>query len=144
MSRRRHQPSPEQRRQVMTMAGFGIPQLEIANLVGISDRTLRTRYRRELDTGATEANLRVAQSLYNMAVRDKVPAAAIWWTKARMGWRGAGDPAGDTPLQVEFSWRDSEPAVAPAPKPAPPTIEAEPEADSASGGELTVTWAGED
>lgn len=124
------------------MAGFGIPQLEIANLVGISDRTLRTRYRRELDTGATEANLRVAQSLYNMAVRDKVPAAAIWWTKARMGWRGAGDPAGDTPLQVEFSWRDSEPAAAPAPKPAPPTtIDAT--ADEASNDGPLVTWAGE-
>jgi hypothetical protein len=75
----------------MTMAGFGIPQLEIARLINISDRTLRDRYRRELDTGATEANLRVAQSLYNMAVRDKVPSAAIWWTKASMGWKEATD-----------------------------------------------------
>lgn len=131
------------------MAGFGIPQLEIARLINISDRTLRTRYRRELDTGVTEANLRVAQSLFNMATKDKIPAAAIWWTKARMGWRGAGDPAGDMPLQVDFRWADA-PLESSASKSAreAPTIDAAAEnavtedaADEDAGGDLVV-WAG--
>lgn len=110
----KYQASEEHRRQVMTLAGFGIPQQEIARLIDISDRTLRTHYRRELDTGATEANVRVAQSLYNMAVRDKIPAAAIWWTKARMGWREpprdvivGGDE--DRPLAISYVVRAPSP-----------------------------------
>jgi hypothetical protein len=88
---RKLEPTPQQRRQVLTMTGFGIRQSEIAAVLGIDEKTLRRHFRRELDTGATEANMRVAQSLYDMAVRDKIPAAAIWWTKARMGWKSETD-----------------------------------------------------
>lgn len=134
------------------MIGLGLTQLEVANLVGVSDRTLRTRYRRELDTGVSSANLRVAQSLFNMATKGQVPSAAIWWTKARMGWKEATDlnvgGQGGGPLVYEFRWAD-------APQ-QPPTIEAqpvsdtkaEPEPDADGGasdaGPLVVTWAGED
>jgi hypothetical protein len=71
------------------MAGFGIVQPEIARLIGCSDRTLRTYYRHELDTGTTIANRAVAESLFNNAVKHNNVAAQIWWTKARMGWRSA-------------------------------------------------------
>ena len=83
----KYQPTDAQRRQVMTMAGFGITQDEISRLMEISDRTLRTHYKQELATGATEANLRVAQSLYTNATKHNNVVAQIWWTKARMGWR---------------------------------------------------------
>jgi hypothetical protein len=48
-----------------------------------------------------------------MAVRDKVSAAAIWWTKARIGWKEAQDlnVGGNTPLVVDFRWADRVPAV---------------------------------
>ena len=84
--RPKHQPTDQFRRQVKTMAGFGIHQDEIANLLDIAAKTLRLHYRRELDTGATEANVRVANSLYTMAVQDKIPSAAIFWLKVRAGW----------------------------------------------------------
>lgn len=129
------------------MAGFGIPQIEIANLVGISDRTLRDRYRRELDTGATEANLRVAQSLYTLAVKERNVAACIWWTKARMGWREQVDSntANGANTHFVFEWAASDPPVPAAPKPMPPpTIDVEPsEVSDAADTALTVTWAGE-
>jgi len=112
-------PTDAHRREVLTMTGFGITQLEIATMLGISDRSLRTHYRRELDTGATEANMRVAQSLYNMATRDKVPSAAMFWLKCRAGWREpprdvnlGGQP--DNPVAVDFQWA---PALPPAPVP---------------------------
>jgi hypothetical protein len=88
---RKLEPTPQQRRQVLTMTGFGIRQSEVAAVLGIDEKTLRLHFRHELDTGATKANMRVVQSLYDMAVRDKIPAAAIWWTKARMGWKSETD-----------------------------------------------------
>jgi hypothetical protein len=41
--------------------GFGILQNDIAQMPKIDPKTLRKHYRRELDTGATQANARVAQ-----------------------------------------------------------------------------------
>jgi hypothetical protein len=82
-----HAPTDEQRRLVKTMAGLGTPQDDIARVVDISAVTLRQHYRRELDTAMAEANVRVAQSLFNMAVNDKNTSAAIFWLKARAGWR---------------------------------------------------------
>ena len=84
---RRYEPTPDQRRTVKTMAGFGIPQEDIAGFLGIGDKTLRRHFREELDRGVTEANAKVAQSLFQMATQGKNVAAAIFWMKARAGWR---------------------------------------------------------
>jgi hypothetical protein len=86
-----YRPTPESRRQVATMAGFGIHQTEIARVLSIDAKTLRVHFRDELDTGMTQANMRVAQALYTNAVNHNNVAAQIWWTKARMGWRDATD-----------------------------------------------------
>jgi hypothetical protein len=143
--RKKYRPTDEQRRQVLTMTGFGIPQDEIATLIKCDAKTLRKYFRRELDTGATEANLRVAQSLYNLAVRDRNVAACIWWTRARMGWRGTTnvDVGGqqDNPVAIDFRWA---PALPQSPLAAdPPTIDAEDaggEDAETPGGALTVSW----
>ena len=84
---RRYEPTPEQRRTVKTMAGFGIPHTDIAPFLGIDTKTLRKHFREELDRGMTEANAKVAQSLFQMATQGKNVAAAIFWMKARAGWR---------------------------------------------------------
>jgi hypothetical protein len=86
-----YDPTPETRRQVTVMTGFGISQIEISNWLHIDVKTLRKHFRHELDTGVTEANLRVATSLFKMATSGQIPAATIWWTKARMGWKEAHD-----------------------------------------------------
>lgn len=84
-------PTEDQRRQVQTMAGFGITQAEISKLMVCDLKTLRKHYRRELDIGAATTNLAVVQSLYNNAVKNDNVAAQIWWTKARMGWKSETD-----------------------------------------------------
>ena len=81
-----HAPTDQTRQLVQMMAGCGIPQMQIAPLVGISDETLRKYYRRELDRGLIEANAKVAEALFKQAIGGDT-TAAIWWTKARMGWR---------------------------------------------------------
>ena len=82
-----HTPTEEQRRMVKVMSGFGIPQPDIASQIGIDAKTLRKHFREELDRGMTEANMRVAQSLFSMATTGGSVAAAIFWMKARAGWR---------------------------------------------------------
>ncbi len=91
-------PSKQEREAVRAMAGFGIPHEEIARVVGCAATTLRDRFREELDLGATQANVRVAQRLFNLALEGNV-SAAIFWCKARMGWRdrvelSPGPPSG--------------------------------------------------
>ncbi len=114
------QPTDGQRRQVLTMIGFGIPQEEIATALEIDKKTLYKHFRRELDTGATEANVRVAQALYTNAVKNMSVAAQIWWTKTRMGWKEAQDlniGGTNTPLNVSFRWADALPTTPPSDEP---------------------------
>ena len=80
-----HKPTDDMRKTVEAMAGYGIPQTDIGLVVGISKPTLEKHYRVELDTGAIKANSKIAESLYKQATGGNV-TAAIWWTKARMGW----------------------------------------------------------
>ena len=79
--------SEDQRRLVRVMAGFGVPRDAIAQHLEIDPKTLRKHYRHELDRGMVEANVKVAQSLFAMATQGNNVAAAIFWMKARAGWR---------------------------------------------------------
>ena len=81
------EPTEEQRRTVRAMAGYGVPQDDIATLLEIDAKTLRKHFRRELDRGAIEATAKVGQSLFRMATEGNSVAAAIFWMKARAGWR---------------------------------------------------------
>lgn len=71
------------------MAGYGIPEDDIALSLDISAPTLRKHYRRELDLGHVKANSAVAQSLYKKALADGASSvtAAIFWLKTRAGWK---------------------------------------------------------
>jgi hypothetical protein len=47
------EPSQSQRQMVQTMAGCGVPEADIAAVIGIAPKTLRKHFRQELDTGST-------------------------------------------------------------------------------------------
>ena len=68
-------------------AGFGVTRENIARHIGVEPKTLRRHFRDELDLGAVEATAKVAASLFQMAIQGKNVAAAIFWMKARAGWR---------------------------------------------------------
>lgn len=89
MGRRAHKPDAFSRRQVEAMAAFGVPEQNIARVVGIDAKTLRKHYRDELDTGQTKASAKVAENLYRKATGDGREAviAAIFWLKTRAGWK---------------------------------------------------------
>jgi hypothetical protein len=108
-------PTDEQRRTVKAMSGFGVPQPDIAIHIGIDPKTLRTHFREELDRGAIEATTKVAQSLFNMATQGNNVAAAIFWMKARAGWREKN--------QVELTGPDGGPMLHIALEDGRPTVE---------------------
>lgn len=89
MGRPRHQPDPFHRRQVEAMSGFGVPEADIAGIIGIDPKTLRKHYRLELDQGHTKANMKVAENLFRKATGEGREAviAAIFWLKTRAGWK---------------------------------------------------------
>jgi hypothetical protein len=77
-----------QRRQVEAMAAYGIPEINIAAVLGVDPKTLRKHYRDELDLGETKANAQVAGYLFNAAKTGNV-TAQIFWLKTRANWREA-------------------------------------------------------
>ena len=83
-------PTEPQRAQVKAMAAYGVPQDDIAKVIGCSSPTLRKHFWQELDTAAIEANAKVAQSLFGKAVEGtgkEAVTACIFWLKCRAGWR---------------------------------------------------------
>ena len=98
MATPRFQPSPEQRELVRLLAGIGTRAAEICLLVKnpatgkpIDEKTLRLRFREELDEGMVQANARVGKTLFQFATDpkggSKSVTAAIFWMKCRAGWK---------------------------------------------------------
>ena len=77
------------------MAAYGIPEIDIARVVGVDPKTLRKHYRDELDMGETKANAQVAGFLFNSARSGNV-TAQIFWLKTRARWR-------ETPTELRNS-----------------------------------------
>jgi len=72
------------------MSAYGIPQPDIARVIGICQDTLVKYYRDELDLATAKANSKVAEALYKQATDTDNPrsaTAAIFWLKTRGGWK---------------------------------------------------------
>jgi hypothetical protein len=86
MPRRAHEPTAATRKQVEAMIAYGVPEADVARVVGIHDSTLRKYYRTEIDTAHAKANARVAEALFQQAMKGNV-TAQIFWLKTRARWR---------------------------------------------------------
>jgi hypothetical protein len=89
MGRKAHQADSVSRRQVEAMAGYGIPEADIACVLEVDPKTLRKHYRKELDKGHIKATAKVAENLYRRATGEgrEAVTAAIFWLKTRAGWK---------------------------------------------------------
>ena len=99
MRRRAHRPHVAGRRQVAAMAGYGLPEADIACVLDIDPETLRKHYRRELETGHIKASARVAENLYRKATGEgrEAVTAAIFWLKDAGRLARDGSPATHRP-----------------------------------------------
>ena len=109
--RPQHQPDEKSRKFVEAMSAAGLTQEEIGRIVGISDPTLRKHYAKELATAAAKANAMVGESLLNQAIggpgrnwKQASTAAAIWWSKTRMGWK-------EPPTELKHTGDQNNPVV---------------------------------
>ena len=70
---------------VESLSGFGIPQDEIAKLIGIDPKTLRLHYAEQIELGGIKATAKVAQNLFTMACKPNREGlqAAIFWLRVR-------------------------------------------------------------
>jgi hypothetical protein len=92
MPRRQLEPTEAERSLVKSMAAMGIPHQDIARKIGVqSPKTLRKHFRNELDLGKTEADYKVATTLFQMATSGECPAATIFWMKTRNRFRETPD-----------------------------------------------------
>jgi hypothetical protein len=116
MPRPKLNPTEEQRRMVKTMTAMGAKQEDIALRLGVrSPKTLRKHFRDELDPGASEANMTIAQALYKNAKGGDVKAE-IFWLKCRAGWRDRTESDGPAspppPFIVTLEQRREQPLAA--------------------------------
>src|SRR5215211_628122 len=89
MGRHSHDPTAMSRRNVEALAGYGVPEVDIAGVIGIDPKTLRRHYATELKFGHVKANAKVAENLFRKATGDGREAviAAIFWMKTRARWK---------------------------------------------------------
>ena len=85
------------------MAGYGVPESDIARVLASAPKTLRRHCREELDTGQIKAMAKVAEFPFRKATTEgpQCVTAAIFWMKTRSGWR-------ETPQahQIDLAVRD--------------------------------------
>jgi hypothetical protein len=74
------------REKVRYLAGVGLPQDDIAKIVGCAPKTLRKRCRNDLDRGIAEANATMCGYLFAAAKAGNV-VAQIFWLKTKAHWR---------------------------------------------------------
>lgn len=109
----KHVPTPETRKRVQASIGLGGTQDVIAQLLGISTKTLTRHYKNEIATGTEVACQRVAARLFQQCLSDSdampATAARMFFLKCRGRWR-------ETSV-VEHAGPDGAPLP---PHPAPP------------------------
>lgn len=86
--KRRIQDGDVVKRAIMGMAKQGSSIEHIADTLGVSKKWLRQHYLAEIRSGKEIANAVVVENLYQQAMKDAPSAipAAVYITKARMGW----------------------------------------------------------
>lgn len=104
-SQKAHEPTPELRIKVEAYAAIGVPQIQIAILIGVSEPTLKKYYQDDLDHGAAQGVAKVANTLFTRATTGKDLGAAIFYLKAKAGWsekQTVVHEGGDKPITLNI------------------------------------------
>jgi AraC-like DNA-binding protein len=83
-------PTVDQRALVESAAAFGLTQADIANQLGIQEKTLRKHFREELNSGKFKVDMIAGKTVTElMKSKDERVRleAAKYYTSRRMGWK---------------------------------------------------------
>lgn len=106
-----HVPTKATRATVERLSGLGVPLVQIAARVRCTLSQLNDCYATELLAGAARTSEIVGAALFNAVQEGSVPAA-VWWSKARMGWAEREEvtlEGGDRPVVTEIVRRIIDP-----------------------------------
>lgn len=81
-----HEPTESKKAEVRALASMGVPHDQISAYIGIDKKTLYKYYREILDKAKIQANMKMAQCLFQQAQNGST-TAAIFWLKCQAGWR---------------------------------------------------------
>jgi hypothetical protein len=87
--RPRWNPQEQIREAVFKAASRGVSQDLIAELVGVSESTLKRNCSNELRLGAQMAYAKIAMAAFEMALSGDHPQMTRWWLQVRAGWKRA-------------------------------------------------------
>ena len=93
------------RARLESLAGLGLSDAEIAEVMEIDAAELVETYRSALAQGRIKANARVAENLYRKATGEgrEAVTAAIFWLKTRARWKEIHrDDDGNQPVIVQI------------------------------------------
>ncbi len=107
---KRWKPNEEQRQQIETMAGLGMPHWQIAAILGISDETLDLALKKDITLqhqmkrGVAKASVNIRRTAYEKAFVDRDPKMIQYWLNCRERWAETSKVeltgAEGSPLQV--------------------------------------------
>lgn len=86
MARPTKEPTDEQRKQVQTLAGYGLSQEQIATMLGMTRQTLAKHCQSELEKGKAVAYATATGQLFNNIKKGK-EASLIFYLKTQHGWK---------------------------------------------------------
>jgi hypothetical protein len=98
--RKNHTPTPETRKQVETLAGYGLTVEQIGHVLECSHDTVSRHYPAELERGQAVACAKVAQTAFQMAVGGQEPAMTMFWLKTRARWRETTEITGNLTIEL--------------------------------------------
>lgn len=112
MKGRKVEITPEQRKQIKALAGYGMKDSQIANVLGITESTLQRKCKEDIKKGRDTARASVAKTAYQMAVSGKQPAMTMFYLKTQLGWRETGQNEGGEsdkaqPVKVQIVVKDA-------------------------------------
>lgn len=94
----------EQARRITQMAMIGCSDDHISAIEDMSDWTLKKIYAKELSNGRAKGVGAIAQTLYQMALSGKIPAATFFYLKCKARWKEVH--------QIEHTGENGEPIKA--------------------------------
>lgn len=94
--RKPYQPTNEQRKEVEALAACGVTETVMSDYLGITEKTLRKYYRKEIDAGKSKGHAKVSRFLFEAASGAALAKgashsdcirAAMFYAKTQMNWR---------------------------------------------------------
>ena len=92
--RPQHQPTAQERKLVELLSGMSVPQLKIAEVLGVAQKTMLKHYANELNVGAAKVEAQLISNMFRLAGgRDGTALKAnMFLLNCRFGWTQYAPP----------------------------------------------------